>query len=116
MEEPNPLVAGEGFRKLRDAGIEAGVLMMPLVPGITTTRSSVERTLEAIAKAGVPFIRANVAHLEDGVRDHFFAFLEREYPALVEGYRRLYPRGYAPVGYVKQIKAMVSTIKSRAAP
>ena len=26
-----------------------------------------------------------------GVREHFFAFLAREYPDLVEGYGRLYP-------------------------
>ena len=98
-------------RQLADAGINAGVLMMPLVPGITTSRSSVERTMAAIADAGAAYIGTSVAHLEDGVRDHFFSFLEREYPALVDGYQRLYVRKYANRGYVEKINAMVHALR-----
>jgi len=97
-------------RQLADAGIDAGVLMMPLVPGITTSRSSVDATLRAIADAGARLVGVNVAHLEAGVREHFFGFLAREYPALLEGYQRLYQGGYAPAGYVRDVKAMVDAI------
>lgn len=90
-------------KQLREAGVDAGVLMMPLVPGITTLKSSIERTLTAIAATGARFVGANVAHLEVGVREHFFAFLEREYPHLLDGYRRLYKGGYAPKAYVSEI-------------
>jgi DNA repair photolyase len=100
-------------RQLIDAGIDAGVLMMPLVPGITTSKPSVDRTLQAIADAGARFIGANVAHLEEGVREHFFAFLRREYPQLVDGYARLYPRGYAPKGYVSEILTAVKATAAR---
>lgn len=100
-------------RQLTDAGIQAGVLMMPLVPGITTSRSIVDRTLKAIADAGATFIGTNVAHLEDGVREHFCAFLGREYPWLLEGYERLYARKYAPAGYVQEIKAMVDGLSRK---
>lgn len=94
-------------RLLRDAGIDAGVMMMPLVPGVTTSRSSIERTVKAIADTGARFVGANVAHLEPGVRDYFFGVLEREYPSLLEGYRRLYTGSYAPKGYVAQVKQLV---------
>jgi DNA repair photolyase len=57
-------------RQLMDAGIETGVLMMPLVPGITTSRSSVERTVQAIADAGATLVGASVARLDPDVRDH----------------------------------------------
>lgn len=100
-------------RTLTEAGIEAGVLMMPLVPGITTTRAAVTQTLEAIHRTGARFVGANVAHLEEGVRSHFFAFLEREYPALVHGYTQLYRKAYAPPDYVRQVKAMVSSVLAR---
>ena len=100
-------------RQLADAGIAAGVLMMPLVPGITTSRSSVDRTLRAIADAGAAFVGANVAHLETGVRAHFMKFLSREYPGLVEGYERLYQRSYAPAAYVKEVDAMVKLAITR---
>jgi DNA repair photolyase len=82
--------------------------MMPLVPGITTGRASIERTVRAIADAGVPLLGSNVAHLEAGVREHFFRFLEREYPQLLAGYGRLYARnGYAPRDYAVTLRARV---------
>ncbi len=102
-------------RQLIDAGVDAGVLMMPLVPGITTLRSSIERTVHAIAETGARFVGANVAHLEEGVREHFFAFLVREYPHLLDGYRRLYPRAYAAKGYVMEILAVVKSTSAREA-
>ena len=70
------------MRQLSDAGIDAAVLMMPLVPGVTTSRAAVRATLQAIADAGVRLAGSGVTHLEDGVRQHFFAFLERTYPGL----------------------------------
>ena len=87
-------------RQLSDAGVDAAVLMMPLVPGVTTSRSAVRATLQAVADAGVRVAGSGVTHLEDGVRQHFFAFLERTYPDLLEGYRGLYKRPYAPKDYV----------------
>jgi DNA repair photolyase len=97
-------------RQLTDAGVDAAVLMMPLVPGITTSRTAVRRTLEAMADAGVRLAGSGVTHLEDGVRQHFFSFLEREYPELMDGYRDLYPRAYAPKGYVAKIRSLVSEL------
>jgi len=98
---------------LRRRGVDARVLMMPLVPGITTPRPVVERTLQAIAAAGVPLAGAGVAHLDAGVRDHFLAFLSRTYPDLVEGYGRLYAGAYAPAGYARQVAAMIHAIAAK---
>jgi DNA repair photolyase len=100
-------------RQLTDAGIEAAVFMMPLVPGITTSRGSVERTLSAIAEAGVRFAGAGVARFDPGVREHFFAFLKRSFPDLVEGYERLYPQVNAPAAYVREVKQRVSAAAAR---
>jgi DNA repair photolyase len=108
-----PMQRLRAVRQLVDAGIDAGVLMMPLVPGITTSRSIVERTLQAIADSGARFVGANVARLDQGAREHFFAFLAREYPALVEGYTRLYERNTADAGYVREIKGLVDATAAR---
>jgi len=94
-------------RTLMDAGVEVGVMMMPLVPGITTSRSSIERTVGAIRDAGVPFIGSCVTHLEPGVREHFFGFLRKAFPELVDGYERLYQRSYAPASYAEAVKNVV---------
>jgi DNA repair photolyase len=95
---------------LRDAGIKVGIFMMPLVPGITTSRSSIERTVAAIGEARVPLMGANVARLDPGVREFFLAFLGREYPDLVAGYERLYSGGaHAKRDYEAAVIAAVSS-------
>ncbi len=101
-------------RALADAGLDAGVLMMPLVPGITTGRSAVDRTLRAIADAGARFVGTCVARLDPGVREHFLDFLGREYPALVDGYERLYKGSRAAPAYVREVDAMVEVLAKKA--
>jgi DNA repair photolyase len=105
-----PLQRLRAARHLVDAGVDARVLMMPLVPGITTSPPIVKRTLQAIADAGLAFAGTTVARLDDGVRGHFFAFLEREYPQLLEGYRRLYARSYASRAYTDEVGALVKRL------
>jgi DNA repair photolyase len=112
---PSPKQRLRAVRELTDAGITAGVLMMPLVPGITTARSTVERTLQAIADAGARFVGTCVARLDPGVREHFFGFLEREYPTLVEGYGRLYARNRVDPAYAREINAMVDVLVKKTA-
>jgi len=84
--------------------------MMPLVPGISTSRSSVERTLEAIRATGARFVGANVARFDPVVREHFFTFLAREYPGLVAGYERLYSNTSATPAYVRAVNTMVDQV------
>jgi DNA repair photolyase len=102
-----PLQRLRAVRQLMDAGIDAAVLMMPLVPGITTSRSSIEGTLSAIADASVRFAGAGVARFDPGAREHFFSFLERSFPSLVEAYERLYPKVHAPSAYVNTVQRIV---------
>ena len=100
-------------RQLVDAGIDASVFMMPLVPGLSTSRTSIDRTLTAIAEAGVPFSGSGVARFDPGAREHFFAFLAREHPDLLEGYERLYPRVNAPATYANAVKKVVTDTLER---
>jgi DNA repair photolyase len=102
-------------RALVDAGIEAAVLMMPLVPGISTSRTSIDTTVRAIADAGVRLAGSCVARFEPGVREHFFPFLEGAFPALVDGYGRLYGAGAnVKKDYAASVKALVEDAAARA--
>lgn len=101
------------MRQLADAGIDTGVMMMPLVPGITTSRRKIGDTLRAIRDTGARFVGANVARLDPGVREHFFAFLEREYPGLSDAYARLYQRKDASRDYVSAVKSVVRDERQR---
>lgn len=103
----HPLRRLRAVRKLADAGIDAGVLMAPIVPGVSSSARKLERTVKAIADHGVRFVGCSVMYLQDGTRDHFFQFLGREFPSLVSGYLRLYERTYPPKAYTERLKALV---------
>jgi DNA repair photolyase len=96
-----------------DAGVRAGVLMNPIVPGLTSKPALLERTMKAIADHGAKFVGCNVMFLEGGTRDHFMGWLQREYPQLVEGYTQLYARNYAPSSYRKEVQTVVSLLRTK---
>jgi len=103
-------------RELLDAGVNAGVLMSPIVPGISSKPALIERTIVAAATAGVPVVGSNVMHLQGGTRDHFTAWLAREFPQLLAGYGELYKRDYAPASYCNEVKKVVSTVRTKHEP
>ena len=108
-----PLQRLRAVRELVDAGIRAGVLMNPIVPGISSKPALIERTVKAIADHGARFVGCNTLYLEGGTRDHFFRFLSDEYPHLVEGYARLYAGKYAPQEYRTQVQHVIGTLRAR---
>jgi len=109
----HPLQRLRAVRALTDAGINAGVLMAPIVPGFSTARSKLERTIKAIADHGARFVGCNVMYLQDGTRDHFMRFIEREFPAMRPRFERLYAKKQAPEGYRKEVQSMVRVLQER---
>jgi DNA repair photolyase len=109
----HPLQRLRAVRHLREAGVNAGVLMAPVVPGFTTQPARLEATIKAIAEHGAAFMGANLLYLKGGTRDHFMGFLAAEFPHLLDGYNRLYPRAYAPSGYVTAVRSMIDALQKR---
>jgi DNA repair photolyase len=91
----HPLQRLRAVRQLRDAGVNAGVLMAPVVPGFTTQPAKLEATIKAIADHGAAFMAANLMYLKGGTKEHFMGFLAAEFPHMVEGYNRLYAGAHA---------------------
>jgi DNA repair photolyase len=108
-----PLQRLRAVRALTDAGIHCGVLMAPLVPGITTRAALVEATLKAAADHGARSVGAMVLHLEGATRTHFLRVLGEEYPHLVPGYERLFTGKYAPAAYTDEVQRMVGLLKAK---
>jgi DNA repair photolyase len=109
----HPLQRLKAVRQLRDAGVNAGVLMAPVVPGFTTQPAKLEATVKAIADHGAAFMGTNVLYLKGGTKDHFLGFLRSEFPEMVEGYGRLYAGAYAPADYVRAVRALVDGFQQR---
>ena len=109
----HPLQRLRAVRALRKAGVNAGVLMAPIVPGFTTERRRLEATIRAVAEHDAAFMGASVLYLKDGTKDHFMGFLREEFPHLVEGYERLYPGAYASAEYVQTVTGLVDDLRRR---
>ena len=109
----HPLQRLRAVRELVDSGVNAGVLMAPIVPGFSSARSKLERTIKAIADHGARFVGCNVMYLQDGTRTHFMKFIEREFPSMTPGFERLYVKKYPPESYRKEVKAMVKVLQAR---
>jgi DNA repair photolyase len=109
----HPLQRLRAVRELSDAGINAGVLMAPIVPGFSSSRSKIERTVKAIADHGARFVGCNVMHLQDGTRTHFMKFIEREFPSMLPRFEKLYAHKYAPEAYRKEVQGMVQVLQRR---
>src|SRR6476661_7801661 len=109
----HPMQRLRAVRRLRDAGVNAGVLMAPVVPGFTTQRSKLEATIKAIADHGAAFMGANLLYLKGGTKDHFMEFLAKEFPQMVTSYNRLYAGAYASPDYVKAVRGMIDTLQQR---
>ena len=109
----HPLQRLRAVRTLCDAGINAGVLMAPVVPGFTTQTARLDRTIKAVADHGAAFMGANVLYLKEGTRDHFMGFLAREYPQMVGSYDRLYAGAYAKPQYVAAVKGLIEVLQQK---
>lgn len=77
-------------KMLVDAGIRVNVAMAPLLPGISDSREQIEAVVKAAREAGATNLWANVLFLRNGTREHFFNQLARDWPHLLDEYRRLY--------------------------
>ena len=109
----SPLQRLRAVRELTDAGVDAGVLMAPIVPGISSHPSKIERTIRAIADHGASYVGGFVMHLDGGTREHFMGFLQQEFPHLVEAYGRLYAGKYPNKAYSARVRTVVGALKAR---
>lgn len=108
-----PLQRLRAVRQLRKAGVNAGVLMAPVVPGFTTEPKKLEATIRAVADHGAMFMGASLLYLKGGTRDHFMGFLSAQFPQMVAGYNRLYAGAYARPEYVKAVRSMIGVLQER---
>jgi DNA repair photolyase len=109
----HPMQRLRAVKQLREAGVHAGVLMAPVVPGFMTRPAQLEATVKAIADHGAAFVGANVMYLKGGTRDHFLGFIAAEFPHMLEGFEKLYTGAYAPSGYISSIRGMLDALQKR---
>jgi DNA repair photolyase len=92
---PSPGARLDAVEELRRRGIDSGVLIAPLMPGINDDPEQVQPIVDRAKEAGATFLGGVALHLRDEVRDVFFGWLQAKRPDLLPRYEQLYAGGRA---------------------
>ena len=107
---PSPRARIEAVRALVDAGIPTGVLMAPVLPGISDRPEQLRAVVEAAIEAGASHVSPIMLHLRPGVREEFLPWLQEAHPDLVERYEELYRTPYGPKSDRNQLSRRVGAM------
>ena len=97
----------ETMQFLVENGIPAGVMMAPLLPGISDSDENIEAVAQAARAHGAQYLGANVLFLKPGSKEWFMPMLREAYPHLEQAYAKLYRKDYAPKEYTDGVLAAV---------
>jgi len=110
---PPPRQRLEAVRRLNEAGIPCGVLLAPVLPGISDEPDQLAAVVEAVLAAGAVSVAPIFLHLRPGVREVFMPWLEGYRPDLVARYRELYAASYAGPGARARLTQTVDDLVDR---
>jgi DNA repair photolyase len=104
----------KALAELRHAELQAGVFVMPVLPGITDGEADLEALAEAAATHRAQWLAANVLCLMPSAQKVFFPFLDEKFPRLAKQYRRWYARNaYAPEDYRRRISSLFARLRAK---
>jgi DNA repair photolyase len=90
LRSPIPAARLRALRRLTAGGVDAGLIIAPIIPGITDDWAGLARLMEAAKEAGAHYVIGSALRLGPAARQRFLPLLEREFPELYQRYRRHY--------------------------
>jgi DNA repair photolyase len=101
---PMPHARLRGLAKLTAAGLNAGLIVAPVLPGVNDSTESLDRLLAAGKQAGARFAHPSALRLYPSIRDHFLPVMDQYFPHLAGKYRAVYRgQGNAPKQYAQAL-------------
>jgi DNA repair photolyase len=108
---PRPDLRLATLARLRGAGLHAGVMCSPLMPGITDSRGSIAAVAKAASEADACFFHAGPLFLKPCSLPTFFEFVGQHFPEQLEAYNRRYSRGaFVSPEYSKRMHDLIQSI------
>ncbi|MDQ3138228.1 MAG: radical SAM protein [Gemmatimonadota bacterium] len=114
LKSPVPGARIRALARLTAGGVHAGLLVAPIVPGITDDRPGLSRLMGAAKEAGARYVVGSALRLGPAARQRFLPVLAREFPGLAERYARHYARseGASPA-YQRALAARLRELQQR---
>jgi DNA repair photolyase len=102
------------LRMLREAGLDAAVLCMPVLPGITDSEESLDAAARAASEAGATAFRHRPLKIDVEIQEYYYDFLATEFPVAVPIYAALYQGGVHPKkDYERELEERVRRVRAR---
>jgi DNA repair photolyase len=102
------------LRTLVDAGIQAGVGMAPILPGLSDDPAKLRDVVLAARASGARFLWWNVLNLRPGTKEHFLEHLARDWPEQLVAYQRLYAnRAYLGGPQTAKLTVAMNALRSQ---
>ena len=105
---PRPDLRFAAVRRLREAGLTAGILCSPLLPGITDTTAALDAMAARAAQARASFFAAQPLFLKSCSRPTYLSFVREHFPHLVTDYeQRFATMDFADAPYRDHLRTLV---------
>lgn len=91
---PTPEARVRAVERLAAAGIDVGINIMPVLPGITDPPAMLDALVQRVARSGASHINACALRLRATARRRYLPFIEAEFPHLAARYRTAYAEGH----------------------
>ncbi len=109
----NPFHRLRAMQTLRHAGVPAGVMMAPILPGLTDSKASIEAVAAAAREHEAAFFYATSLRLAPHVKEFYLGFIKSDYPELLDRYVRAYPGAHAPPEYREKLDQRIDHIRAQ---
>jgi len=111
---PHPGRRVEAVRRLNEAGVPCGVLVAPVIPGLSDGDDQLAEVVQAVVGAGAVGVSTVGMHLRPGTREVFFERLGQSHPSLVGALEARYAdRAYLPKADQQALAAKVRRLVER---
>jgi DNA repair photolyase len=105
---PRPDLRFHTVRRLREAGLRAGVLCAPLLPGLTDSGAALDRMAALARQARACFLHGNPLFLKPCSKEIYLSFIREHFPALEPLYRARYDKdAFVPCAYAERCRELV---------
>lgn len=102
------------LKEVTDAGVRAGINLMPIIPGISDSGENLEAVIRAAREHGAHYVNSNVLFLRDSSKEIFYRFLCQNFQELYQKYQHVFgKRSFTPARYQKDIYSLVSDLKKK---
>ena len=111
---PTPESRLRALARLREAGVDAGVFCMPILPGITDGPTALDTLARKVAGAGATHLSSGSLRLQSTARQRYLPVIASEFPHLLQRYRSTFRNNYQlPQSYRDGLRRFMSRLCRR---